>query len=193
MKRYYDLRAAEYDATTYELARQDAVALGDLLELEHRLAQLPPGRVLDIGCGTGWLTRFRRGSVVALDQSESMLRHTRERVPDAVLVLADVPPLPFPAGSFDRALAAHVYSHIESEPDRRSFVDEALRVAAELIVVEQTWNPSLPRQAWEQRPLADGSKHRVFKRYFKAADLADELGGEILLDTATFVGAVVRA
>src|SRR6266511_857216 len=114
-----------------------------------------------------------------------MLQRRRERLPHAVLVSADVPPIPFPAHSFDRALAAHLYSHIERQRDRRWFLDEALRVARELIVIEQAWNPSLPQQAWEQRPLTDGSEHRVFKRYFTAAGLAAELAGEIVLDRAT--------
>ena len=73
MKHYYERRADEYDATTYELAREDPSAAPDLAELERLLAGLEPGRVLDIGCGTGWLTQFLRGSVVALDQSEAML------------------------------------------------------------------------------------------------------------------------
>jgi SAM-dependent methyltransferase len=187
MKSYYDRRAPEYDATTYELVQQDPAAARDLAELERLLAGLPPGRVLDIGCGTGWLTQFLRGSVVALDQSESMLERARKRVPDAVFVLADVPPLPFPAGSFDRALVGHVYSHIERVDDRASFVADALRVTSELIVVEQAWHQHLLREGWERRPLADGSEQRVFKRYFTADDLADELGAQVLLDTPTFV------
>ncbi len=192
MKRYYERRAAEYDATTYELAREDPAAARDLAELERLLAELEPGRVLDIGCGTGWLTQFLRGSVVALDQSEAMLRLARERVPDALFVLADVPPLPFPADSFDRALAGHVYSHIELVRDRRAFVDEALRVAAELVLVEQTWQSDLPHEAWEKRGLMDGSEHLVFKRYFTADELAAELGADVLLATPTFVAVAVR-
>jgi SAM-dependent methyltransferase len=192
MKAYYERRAPEYDATTYELVRQDPGGNRDLAELERLLAGLPPGRILDIGCGTGWLTRFLRGSIVALDQSETMLALARRRMPEAVFVLADVPPLPFPTGSFDRALASHVYSHIEQPVDRRAFVTEALRVADELVVVEQAWQPRVAREGWERRPLADGSEHDVFKRYFTADELADELEAEVLLETATFV-AVRRA
>jgi SAM-dependent methyltransferase len=192
MKRYYERRAPEYDATTYELARQDPAAAGDLAELVRLLAELPPGRALDIGCGTGWLTRFLRGSIVGVDQSESMLRLARERLPDALLLLADVPPLPFPGGSFDRALASHVYSHIEGLGERGTFLAEALRVARELIVVEQAWQPSLPREGWEQRRLGDGSEHAVYKRYFAADDLAAELGGEVLLANESFVAVNVR-
>jgi SAM-dependent methyltransferase len=187
MKRYYEQRAPEYDATTYELARDDEEMGRDLARLEEVLAGLPPGRFLDIGCGTAWLTRCLRGSVVALDQSESMLQRARERVPDAVLVLADVPPLPFPADSFDCAVASHVYSHIEQAAERRFFVDEALRVASSLILVEQAPQASLPVQSCEQRRLSDGSEHLVFKRYLPAAALAAEIGGEVLLETKTFV------
>ena len=174
-------------------AREDPSAAPDLAELERLLAELAPGRVLDIGCGTGWLTQFLRGSVVALDQSESMLRLAhKERVPDAVFVLADIPPLPFPADSFDRALAGHVYSHIELARDRRAFVDEALRVATELVLVEQAWQSDLPHEAWETRGLMDGSEHLVFKRYFTADELAAELGADVLLATPTFVAVAVH-
>jgi SAM-dependent methyltransferase len=187
MKAYYERRAPEYDATTYELVRQDAAGSRDLAQLEQVLVELPPGRVLDIGCGTGWLAQFLRGSIVALDQSEAMLELARRRLPNAVFVLSDVPPLPFPAGSFDRALASHLYSHIERVEERRAFVAEALRVASELIVVEQAWQPHVSREGWERRLLADGSEHDVFKRYFTAGDLAAELGAEVVLETPTFV------
>ena len=192
MKTYYDRRAREYDATSYELVQQDPKAARDLAELEQLLAELAPGRVLDIGCGTGWLTRFLRGSVVALDQSESMLGLARKRVPEAVFVLADVPPLPFPAGSFDRALVSHVYGHIERVDDRVVFIADARRVAAEVVVVEQAWHAQLPRGGWERRPLADGSEQEVFKRYFTADDLAGELGADVLLETPTFVAVSCR-
>src|SRR5215204_2925282 len=89
---YYEARAAEYDATTYELALRDPANARDLATLKRLVADLPPGRTLDIGCGTGWLTRFLRGNVVALDQSEAMLDKARERLGNTVLVLAAVPP-----------------------------------------------------------------------------------------------------
>jgi ubiquinone/menaquinone biosynthesis C-methylase UbiE len=193
MKEYYDRRAREYDATTYKLVLQDDDASRDLGALEALLTALPPATTLDIGCGTGWLTRFLPGAVVALDQSESMLRIARRRVPGAVFVLADVPPLPFPAGSFDRALASHVYSHVETADERQAFVDEAFRVAGELIVVEQADQRDRPKVCRELRTLEDGTEHRVFKRYLTAVELADELGGEILLDTPTLVAVRTRA
>jgi SAM-dependent methyltransferase len=192
MRRYYDARAAEYDETTYELARRDPAAAQDLAALEELVASLPPGRVLDAGCGTGWLTRLLRGTVVALDASEAMLRVARGRLPHADLVLAVVPPLPFPDGSFECVLCSHLYSHLETEQMRSSFLAEAFRVAVELVVVEEAWRrPGLPTDGWEERPLRDGSTHLVYKRYLTASALASELAGEVLLETPSFVA--VRA
>jgi 2-polyprenyl-3-methyl-5-hydroxy-6-metoxy-1,4-benzoquinol methylase len=56
MKEYYARRAAEYDATSWE-----AVDAAEREGVERFVASLPQGRVLDIGCGTGYLTRLLRG------------------------------------------------------------------------------------------------------------------------------------
>ena len=189
--RYYESRADEYDATTYELAAQDPDKAKDLTALQEFVAVLPNGRVLDVGCGTGWLTRYLRGRVVLLDSSESMLRLARQRMPAAVSVLAAVPPLPFPGKSFDLVFASHVYSHLQDRRMRRAFVSEAFRVADELLVVEQRCESGLPSEAWEERALGDGSVHSVYKRYLPASALAEELEGQTILENPTFIA--VRA
>ena len=91
---YYARRAAEYDATSY-----GAIEGAELAELEHLeafVAGLTSGRVLDVACGTGYLTRLLRGDVVAVDQSSEMLDLARERLPAARLLLAVVPHPGFP-------------------------------------------------------------------------------------------------
>jgi hypothetical protein len=103
------------------------------------------------------------------------------------------PPLPFSDGSFDLVLTSHVYGHLEDETTRDGFVAEALRVGAELVVVEQATPPHAPAETRERRTLRDGTAHSVYKRSFSAAALAAELGGEILLDTPTFVAVRSRA
>jgi SAM-dependent methyltransferase len=186
VKEYYDRRAPEYDATSYEVMRANEQA-ADLERLEEFLAELPPGRIVDIACGTGWLTRFLRGAVVGVDQSEAMLRIARERIPEARFVRATVPPLPFEDDSFDLAVAAHIYCHLKDEDVRRRFVFEALRVAPQLIVVAEVWRHGLDEEAWEERSLGDGTRHRVFKRYFIPERLATELRGSVDLETPSFV------
>jgi SAM-dependent methyltransferase len=190
MESYYEARAREYDATTYELARDDAVAAEDLAHLEQVVSSLPSAEVLDVACGTGWLTRFLKGEVVAIDASWSMLRLARQRVGHALFLHAAVPPLPFLNRSFDRVFTSHFYGHLD-ETVRGAFVNEAFRVADELVVVEQAWVPGLDYEGLEDRTLCDGETYVVYKRYFTAEALAEELAGEVLLDTSTFVA--VRA
>ncbi|MGA3077989.1 MAG: methyltransferase domain-containing protein, partial [Bryobacteraceae bacterium] len=82
---YYERRAPEYDdwylGTGLFAAR---VRPGWHEELEALLVFLRALRlrsVLDVACGTGFLTQHMTGHVVGLDQSPGMLRIARERVP----------------------------------------------------------------------------------------------------------------
>jgi demethylmenaquinone methyltransferase/2-methoxy-6-polyprenyl-1,4-benzoquinol methylase len=188
VKEYYARRAAEYEATSWEefdASEREAV--------ERFVARLPLGHVLDIGCGSGYLTRLLRGRVVALDQSAEMLELARARVPSAEFVRAEVPPLPFSDHAFDLAFSSNVYSHIETTAVRAEFVAEALRVARALIVLEQAWRPGRERESWELRRLRDGSEHRVFKRYFTGDELARELEGVVVLASVEFLAVETRA
>ena len=181
MKEYYARRAAEYDATSWEAFDQ-----GERETVERFVASLPPGRIIDIGCGTGFLTRHLRGSVVGVDQSAEVLELARARLPGRELVCADVPPLPFGDGAFDLAFSSNVYSHLDTAAARAEFVAETLRVACALVVLEQSWRPGRQREAWELRRLLDGSEHRVFKRYLTADELARELEAVVVLASAEF-------
>jgi SAM-dependent methyltransferase len=182
LKDYYARRAAEYDATSWEAfddAEREAV--------ERFVASLPAGHVLDIGCGTGYLTRLLRGTVVAVDQSAEMLELARTRMPAATLVRADMPPLPFVDGVFDLAFSSNVYSHIEAAAQRAEFMVEALRVARAVVILEQAWRDGRTRESYELRRLLDGSEYRVFKRYLTPDELARELEGTVVLASGEFV------
>jgi demethylmenaquinone methyltransferase/2-methoxy-6-polyprenyl-1,4-benzoquinol methylase len=155
------------------------------------LAALRPARVLDVACGTGFLTRHLRGEVVGLDQSEAMLRIARERVPTATFLRGDALTLPFPDKSFERVVTAHFYGHLQ-EAERRAFLAEARRVADELVVVDSALRDAVDPVEMQERILGDGSRWQVYKRYFRADELSAELGcGEILFAGSWFV--VVQA
>ena len=195
MKTYYDRRAQEYD--DWWLGRglyEDRVRPGwedELDVLAGVIASLPPVRTLDVACGTGFLTRHLRGEVIGLDQSERMLRVAREQVPAARFVQGDALALPFGDGELDRVFTSYFYCHLE-ESERARFLDEARRVAAELVVVGSVHQPGTEATRWEERILRDGSRWTVFKRVFTGEQLAAELGGgEVLHEGRWFV--VVRA
>ncbi len=176
-KRYYDLRAPEYDRGASE--PKSALQAAELVQIIDVLAALPPARTLDVGCGTAFLTQNLRGEVTLLDASEAMLRLAGERVPHARQVHAEALPLPFADDSFDRVFSSHFLDHLEAL-ERQRFLSEARRVARELVLVQQAGTPT-HREGREVRILEDGSTHEIYKVYFTPETLRTELGGGDLL------------
>lgn len=189
---YYQQRAAEYDdwyLGTGVFADRDRPGWAAEVErLTVLLAHLTPRRTLDVACGSGFLTRHLPGQLTAVDQSPAMVAITRGRVPDATVLTADALRLPFPDGAFERVFSGHFYGHLPAG-ERDRFLTEARRVASELVIVDTARRPGTPSQRWDERALNDGSRHRVFKRFLTAAELAEEIDGEIILDGAWFVAA----
>jgi demethylmenaquinone methyltransferase/2-methoxy-6-polyprenyl-1,4-benzoquinol methylase len=172
-KRYYDLRAPEYDRRAWE--PETALQAAEHARIVDVLTALPPARTLDVGCGTGLLTQHLRGEITLLDASEAMLRLAGERVPHARRVHAEAPPLPFAASSFDRVFSSHFFDHLEAH-DRQRFLLEARRVAAELVLVQQAGTQT-HREGREVRVLENGSTHEIYKVYFTPETLHAEVGG----------------
>jgi ubiquinone/menaquinone biosynthesis C-methylase UbiE len=195
VKTYYDRRAQEYDdwwlgRGLYE-GRFRPGWEEELSDLAGVIASLPPVRTLDVACGTGFLTRYLRGDVTGLDQSERMLQVARDQAPTARFIQGDALALPFEDGEFDRVFTSYFYCHLE-EGDRARFLVEARRVAGELVVVGSVHQQGDEATRWEERVLEDGSQWTVFKRVFTGKQLAAELGGgEVLHEGRWFV--VVRA
>ena len=180
MRAYYHRRAAEYDDWWLGTGRFAAIErpgwAEEVDELVKVVAALPPARVLDVACGTGFLTRHLRGDVVALDQSEAMVEIAAARMPHARVVRGEAVPLPFPDAAFDRVFTGHFYGHL-LPAEAEAFVREARRVAGELVVADSAHAPGRDPEQWQDRALNDGSRHRVYKRFFTAEGLAAELGG----------------
>jgi SAM-dependent methyltransferase len=103
--------AAAYDA---HIGRYGAALASGLMEL----ASVARGhRVLDVGCGTGWLaaglaTVVGEDGVGAVDPSPPFVEACRRRVPAADVRLAAAEELPFGDGSFDRTLSQLVVNFL---------------------------------------------------------------------------------
>lgn len=189
---YYEQRAAEYDewylgrgrfASRHRPGWDEAVS-----GLVTLVQGLEPARTLDIACGSGFLTRHLRGPVVALDRSPAMAALTRSRLAGGAAMVGDALALPFADGSFDRLFTGHFYGHLPPG-ERTVFLAEAGRVARELVVVDSARRPDVPAEEEQERVLNDGSRHRIFKRFLAADQLAGEIGGEVLLEGGWFVAA----
>ncbi|MGN6594058.1 MAG: glycosyltransferase [Terriglobales bacterium] len=124
--------------------------------LQNVLPRLPlrGQRVLEIGCGYGWLAPHLSAggaAYVGLDLAESALRQFPRELPACLPVRADACRLPFANGSFDLIFCLEVLEHI---PERRALLREICRVAAPRAVVVLT-SPSYCNLFLPLKLLAD--------------------------------------
>ncbi|HTW67067.1 MAG TPA: class I SAM-dependent methyltransferase [Bryobacteraceae bacterium] len=190
---YYSQRAAEYDdfylGTGLFAQRPRPGWHEELARLQALLASLRFDSVLDIACGTGFLTESLRGKVTGIDQSAAMLAIARSRLPGALLVRGDALELPFRAKQFEGLVAAHFYGHLD-EAARSRFLEGARRVAKSLVIIDAAKREEVPAEEHQRRVLKDGSRHVVYKRYFTAQQLIDEAGTGRTLQTGRWFVAV---
>lgn len=131
-----DKKAREHAARLELRARaDDEVAVRD--EYVRLLGVAPGERVLDVGCGSGAVTRTLAqrvapgGRAVGVDTSPALLKVARELAEEAglggVMELkeGDCRALPFPDASFDAVLAATTLAHV---PQAERALSEMVRV-----------------------------------------------------------------
>jgi ubiquinone/menaquinone biosynthesis C-methylase UbiE len=195
MRAYYSRRAREYDdwylGTGKFATRERPDWRAEVVQVIDALTGLSPARVLDVACGTAFLTRHLRGQITALDQSEAMAEIARERLPEATVIVGDALELPFGDGAFERVVTGHFYGHL-LEGDRERFLREARRVAQELVIVDSALHEGVEPEEWQERVLNDGSRHTIYKRFFTGPGLAEELGGGEVLHAGTWFVVVRR-
>ena len=97
------------------------------------IGYLPPGRVLDLGAGTGAANReFGTRRVVALDPAPAML----SRNPGRRRVAGFGEHLPFAACSFDGVFSAFVFRNLDSIPATLAEVHRVLRPGGAAAIVD---------------------------------------------------------
>lgn len=126
--RFFDLWSYVYDVPVVQRLTyrpvHDAVV--------RALRETRPGRVVDVGCGTGLLAaRVRREiagcAVTGCDFSPGMLRHAAGRTRAVAWVQGDACGLPFRAASFDAAVSTEAFHWF---PDQDAALAELHRVLA---------------------------------------------------------------
>ena len=191
MRAFFDERAPEYDSwwlgTGSFAERERPGWSAEVEQLIDVVQSLPPARVLDVACGTGFLTQHLRGELVALDQSARMVEIAAARMPHARVIQGDIAPLPFDDGEFDRVFTSHFFHHL-SPDGRAAFVAEARRVGRELVVVEDVRSEDAPAETSHEFVLGDGSRHQMHRHSFTTAELIAELGaGHVIHEGRWFV------
>lgn len=140
----YDSAAEIYDTISVPLMfEQPGIDLVHLLELK------PQDRLMDVGAGTGAISRAAQSkvrSVTAVDLSFEML--SRTELTDRVA--ARVPGLPFPSGAFDVVTAGFLLTHI---PDYATALTDIIRVltpSGKIGLAFWKINPNRYSETWQQ-------------------------------------------
>ncbi|MDE1921025.1 MAG: methyltransferase domain-containing protein [Candidatus Omnitrophica bacterium] len=126
IRRRFDASAGRYDRYT-TLHRQIAE------RLLSRVTKMPAPKIcLDVGCGTGYLTRrlkdsFPQSEITGLDFAQGMLEAARVQNPGIAWILADSRRLPFSDGHFDALVSNLAYQWAADLPQA---FGEARRVLA---------------------------------------------------------------
>jgi demethylmenaquinone methyltransferase/2-methoxy-6-polyprenyl-1,4-benzoquinol methylase len=107
------------------------------------IARLPPGRVLDLGAGTGAANPdLGSRQVVALDPSAEMLALD----PAMFRVVAKGEALPFADGSFDGVFSAYVFRNLDSIPAALNEIERVLRPGGIAAIVDL----GRPERRWKR-------------------------------------------
>ncbi len=186
---YYARRIQEY-----EQIYQKPERLVELSLLKAYLIKLLAGRdVLEVACGTGYWTAhlapFTR-SILATDTSREVLDVARSKAyPEGRVRFerADAYALDAIAGRFIAGFAGFWWSHVPKAhlPDFLSTFHGKLQPGARVVFVDNQYveGSSTPLSAtdpagntYQERRLADGSRHRILKNFPTEADLRNAVG-----------------
>jgi ubiquinone/menaquinone biosynthesis C-methylase UbiE/uncharacterized protein YbaR (Trm112 family) len=129
--RYWDSEERAHTYDEFVEGRQSMLDMhthrGEIIATMEVLGDLPPGLLLDCGCGNG---RFfeqlpQHVTAVGADASLNLLRICRAKGRCTRLVCCEIEHLPFKAEAFDRTLSVRVLQHLKQQ---REAVGEMVRV-----------------------------------------------------------------
>ena len=147
------------------------------------VAEARPGRVLEVGPGQGWMSeRIQQelgADIVAVDQSEYMVRLTRERGVEALV--GDVRELPFEDSSFDCVVAAWMLYHVREVDQALGELARVLRPGGRLVAVTNAarhWRELIDMLCVEREPWSFSGENgeELLRQHFAEVARQDAYG-----------------
>lgn len=128
IRQQFDLRASSFDRSVYWVTDPGLIAA------HIRLAGKPPGRALELCCGTGAVARGLKVAgwdVTGVDLSEGMVTEAKKYIDARV---ADVCRLPFEDHSFDVAVMRQAYFLLDDGPAALNEVRRVLKPGGRFVL-----------------------------------------------------------
>src|SRR5262245_45406141 len=129
--RYWDARWDRTRTPNEWMLRQGDAILGfaDSLALERP-------KILDVGCGIGWLTGrlARLGPATGMDLSHSAIATARTQFPDVTFVAGNVFETDLPAGHYDLVVSQEVIAHVKDQAGLLDRIADTLKPGGHLVI-----------------------------------------------------------
>lgn len=99
-------------------------------------------RILEIGCGNGWLAErlLPFGPVTGVDIADAPIQEARRRVPSGQFQSGDILEMRLPHNSFDVVVTLETFSHASSQPQFIEVIANLLSEGGYLILTTQNRN-----------------------------------------------------
>lgn len=208
---YYNERAHEYDevyAGKLPAVAEPELYQKDVSNIAQVVSQFGAGRMIDIGCGTGyWLPYYQRNAshITLVDVSENMLVVCKQRVVALRLedtcefIQDDFFTMSFEKNDFDSAVIGFLLSHLPEHNVQLFFrrLRTILNQHAEVLLIDSVWGPlresQKKKEGMQKRALNDGRVFSIYKRYFTPDELRGILEQHGVVVKSSYVGDVFMA
>jgi 2-polyprenyl-3-methyl-5-hydroxy-6-metoxy-1,4-benzoquinol methylase len=131
--------------------------------------------ILDLGCGTGWLTErlAHFGPTTGVDLADSVIAAAKARSPHIAFLAGDIFEVPLPAGHFDVVVSQEVIAHVT---DQVAYLDRAadmlkpkgyliITTPNKLVIDRGDWLPQPPEHI--EQWLTMGRLRRLLRFRFR--------------------------
>jgi len=122
------------------------------------------GRILEVGCGTGWLTKrlASYGRVTGIDLADQAIAVARERNPDIEFIAGDVATITLPPGEFEVIVSLETLACLPNQADFIASIARLLRPGGHVLLTAH--HRFVYQRRSDVAPLAPGQVRRWLSR-----------------------------